>query len=137
MDHSARDLLPTDLQGCPSKGFSHQALKKEDLVLHRTFWTWRRFTGIVLILGGVLFQGSAWIPLTIGSTPLTDSKGTFIYLLPPQEVLGVVLHHQALWWWTNAFFMGSTIVTMLSASAATFSPLSNMLRYIDAISHFL
>lgn len=28
MDHSARDLLPTDLQGCASKGFPHTALKK-------------------------------------------------------------------------------------------------------------
>src|SRR5258708_6990041 len=58
MDHSARDLLPTDLQGCESFGFPHTALKKEDLMLHRTCWTWRPFTGIVLILGGVLFQGS-------------------------------------------------------------------------------
>lgn len=88
-------------------------------MLHRTFWTWRRFTGIVLILGGVLFQGSAWIPLTLGPTTLTDSKGTFIYSLPPQEVLGVVFHHQALWWWTNAFFMGSTMVTMLGLALLT------------------
>ena len=50
---------------------------------------------------------------------MTDSKGTFIYLLPPQEVLGVVLHHQALWWWTNAFFMGSTIVTLLGLALLT------------------
>ena len=75
-------------------------------MLHRTFWTWRPFTGIVLILGGVLFLGSAWIPLTLGPpTPLTDSKGTFIYQLSPQATLDVVLHHQTLWWWTNAFFM--------------------------------
>jgi len=120
MDHSTRDLLHTDLLGCASFGFFQKALKREDFMLHRTFWTWRPFTGIVLILGGVLFQGSAWIPLTIGPpTPLTDSKGTFIYLLPPQEVLGVVLHHQALWWWTNAFFMGSTIVTMLGLALLT------------------
>ena len=41
----------------------------------RMYWTWRRFTGIVLILGGVLFQVSAWMPLTT----LTYSKGTFVY----------------------------------------------------------
>jgi hypothetical protein len=58
-------------------------------MLHRTFWTQRRFTGIVLIVGGVLFLGSAWIPLTIGPpTPLTDSKGTFIYSLPPRPCWG-------------------------------------------------
>ena len=75
-------------------------------MLHRTFWTQRRFTGLVLLLGGVLFLGSAWIPLTLGPpTPLTDSKGTFIYQLSPQATLDVVLHHQTLWWWTNAFFM--------------------------------
>jgi len=96
------------------------SLIKEDLMLHRTFWTLRRFTGIVLILGGVLFVGSAWIPLTLGPpTPLTDSKGTFIYLLPPREVLGVVLHHQTLWWWTNACFMGSTLVTLLGLALLT------------------
>ena len=89
-------------------------------MLHRPFWTWRPFTGIVLILGGVLFLASAWIPLTLGPpTPLTDSKGTAIYLLPPQEVLGVVFHHQALWWWTNAFFMGSTLVTLLGLALLT------------------
>ena len=55
-------------------------------MLHRTFWTWRPFTGIVLILGGVLFLGSAWIPLTLGPpTPFTDSKGTFIYQLSPRQ----------------------------------------------------
>jgi hypothetical protein len=64
-------------------------------MLHRPFWTWRPFTGIVLILGGVLFLASAWIPLTLGPpTPLTDSKGTAIYSLHPQEVLGGVFHHQ-------------------------------------------
>ncbi len=49
-------------------------------MFHRTLWTWRPFTGIVLILGGALFLGSAWIPLALGPpTPLTDSKGTFIF----------------------------------------------------------
>jgi hypothetical protein len=58
-------------------------------MIHRTLWTWRLFTGIILILGGVLFVGSAWIPLTLGPpTPLTDSKGTFIYLLLGLGVIG-------------------------------------------------
>lgn len=73
------------------------------------FSTWRSFTAIVLILGSVLFQVSAWMPLTA----LTDSKGTFVYLLPPQGLLEVVFHHQTLWWWTNALFMGSILVTIL------------------------
>src|SRR5579863_2207084 len=82
-DHSARDLLHTNLQECENFGFSHRTLKKEDLMLHRTLWTWRSFTGIVLILGGVLFIGIANITLALGPpTGLTDSKGTAIYLLP-------------------------------------------------------
>lgn len=112
-------------------------------MLHRTYWTWRPFTGIVLILGGVLFLGSAWIPLTLGPpTPLTDSKGTAIYLLSPQAALDVVLHHQALWWWTNAFFMGSTLVTLLGLALLTtllreagdrnFSPLGLILFVLAA-----
>lgn len=89
-------------------------------MLHRIVWTWRSFTGIILLLGGVLFQGSAWIPLTIGPpAPLTDSQGTAIYLLPPQAMLGVILHHQTLWWWTNVFFMSSTLVTLLGLTLLT------------------
>lgn len=84
-------------------------------MFHRTRWTLRRFTGIVLILGGVLYQGSAWIPITT----LTDSKGTAIYLLPPREWLSVVFHHQTLWWWTCAFFMGSIMVTLLGLALLT------------------
>ena len=34
-------------------------------------------------------------------------------------MLGVVYHHQALWWWTNAFFMGSTLVTLLGLALLT------------------
>ena len=40
-------------------------------MLKSTFWTERRFTGIALILGCVLFQVAAFLPVT-------DSKGTFI-----------------------------------------------------------
>jgi hypothetical protein len=95
-------------------------LKKENLMLTRTFWTWRSLTGIVLILGGVLFIGIANITLAIGPpTGLTDSQGTAIYLLPPQAALDVVLHHQALWWWTNTLFMVGTLVTMLGLALLT------------------
>lgn len=89
-------------------------------MVERTLWAWRTFTGIVLLLGGVLFQGSAWIPLTIGPpTPLTDNKGTAIYSLPSKALLEVVLQHQTLWWWTNACFIGSTLVTLLGLALLT------------------
>jgi hypothetical protein len=64
---------------------------------------------MVLMLGCLLFHGSAWGPLTT----LTDSRGAFVYSLPPLGLLGVVFQHQALWWWTNALFIVSSLVTML------------------------
>jgi hypothetical protein len=57
-------------------------------------------------------------------------------------MLGVVLHHQTLWWWTNAFFMGSTLVTLLGLVLLTmllreagdriFSPLGLILFVLAA-----
>ncbi len=52
--------------------FFQKALNKEDFMLHRTIWTLRRFTGIVLILGEVMFQGNAWIPLTYRAADTFD-----------------------------------------------------------------
>ena len=59
------------------------------------FWTRRRSAGIVLMLGGTVFLASA---LGLFSQ-LTDSKGTFVFYLPPRELLGIVFQHQTLWWW--------------------------------------
>jgi len=38
-----------------------------------TFWTAPRFTGVVLILGCLLFGGSGWL-----YWPIKDEKGSFI-----------------------------------------------------------
>lgn len=81
----------------------------------RTRLTWPGLTGVVLILGSLLFQGSAWGPLTA----LTDSSGTFVYALPPRGLLGVVFHHQALWSWTNVLFMVGGLLTLLGLALLT------------------
>jgi hypothetical protein len=52
-------------------------------MMKSTFWTQRRFTGITLIVGCLLFLAGA-------SMPLTDTKGNFIWGLPPREWLRVL-----------------------------------------------
>jgi len=84
--------------------------------MKNTFWTQRRFIGIALILGCVLFLSGT--PL-----PVTDSKGTFIYGLPPQQWLGVVFTHPTLWWWASVLFLSGTLVTLLG-----FAQLTTLLR---------
>ncbi len=75
-------------------------------MLHRTFWTERRFTGMTLLLGAVLFLAGA-------SMPVTNSKGNIIYSLPPREYLLVVSAHSMLWQWASILFISGTIVTIL------------------------
>ena len=75
-------------------------------MLHRTFWTERRFTGLTLLLGALLFLVGAFMPVT-------DSKGTTIYALPPREHLLVVFAHSMLWQWASILFISGTIVTIL------------------------
>jgi|SRR6266699_6564444 hypothetical protein len=75
-------------------------------MLHRTFWTERRFTGMTLLVGAVLFLAGV-------SMPVTNSKGTIIYSLPPREYLLGILAHSTLWQWANILFISGTIVTIL------------------------
>lgn len=81
-------------------------------MMKSTLWTQRRFTGITLILGCVLFLSGT--PL-----PVTDSKGTFIYGLPPRQWLGIVFTHPTLWWWASVLFLSGTLVTLLGWAQLT------------------
>jgi hypothetical protein len=63
-----------------------------------TFWTEYHFTGLALILGGLMFSVGAFMPLR-------DKKGAFIYGLPPREWLNVIFDHPRLWQWANILFM--------------------------------
>lgn len=71
-----------------------------------TFWTEYHFTGLALILGGLLFSVGAFMPLR-------DKKGAFIYGLPPREWLNVIFDHPRLWQWANILFMSGVVVTIL------------------------
>ena len=71
-----------------------------------TFWTQRHFTGLALILGALLFEIGAGMPLR-------DKKGTFIYGLPPREWLRVIFDHPVLWQWANILFISGVVVTIL------------------------
>ena len=62
-----------------------------------TFWTEYHFTGLALILGGLLFLVGAFMPLR-------DKKGAFIYGLPPREWLNVIFDHPRLWQWANILY---------------------------------
>jgi len=76
-------------------------------MVRSSFWTQRRFSGIVLILGSLLFLTGAFMPVT-------DSKGAFIYQLPPDGWLRVVYDHPVLWTWTNVLFISGTLLTVLA-----------------------
>jgi hypothetical protein len=75
-------------------------------MMKSTFWTQRRFTGITLIVGCLLFLAGA-------SMPLTDTKGNFIWGLPPREWLRVIFAHPVLWQWANILFISGVVVTIL------------------------
>jgi len=57
-----------------------------------SLWIAPRFTGVVLIVGCLLFGigGSLY-------TPIKDEKGSFIFGLPPREWLRLVFAHPRLW----------------------------------------
>ena len=78
----------------------------------RSVWAQHRFTGMAIILGCVLFQVAAFLPVK-------DSNGTFIYLLPPRQWLVVVYTHSTLWAWTSVLFMSGTLVTLLGFTLLT------------------
>lgn len=71
-----------------------------------TFWTEPHFTGIVLILGSLLFLGGA------GLTP-RDEQGTFIFSLPQRAQLLLIAKHVRLWKWSASFFISGVVVTLL------------------------
>jgi hypothetical protein len=95
-------------------------------MMKSTFWTQRRFTGITLIIGCLLFLAGA-------SMPLVDKKGNFIYGLPPREWLLVIFAHPTLWQWATILLLSGVVVMLLGltlltsllrdAGDRTFSPL--------------
>ena len=105
-------------------------------MLHRTFWTERRFTGITLILGCLLFLGAA------GLMP-RDTQGNFMVNLPLREQLLVIAAQMSLFQWSFSLFISGVIVTLLGlavltrllrdAGDRTFSPLALIVSLFGAV----
>ena len=87
-------------------------------MLRSTLWTEPHFTGLVLILGSLLFLGGPWL-----YWPLKDEKGAFIFGLPPREWLRLVFAHPRLWRWGTILFISVVIMTILGLAMFT-----NLLR---------
>ncbi len=81
-------------------------------MLHRTFWTERRLTGMTLILGCFLFLGAA------GLIP-RDTKGNFIVNLPLREQLLAIAAQTSLFQWSFSLFISGVIVTLLGLAMLT------------------
>ena len=81
-------------------------------MLHRTFWTERRLTGMTLLLGCFLFLGAA------GLIP-RDTQGNFIVNLPLREQLLAIAAQTSLFQWSFSLFISGIIVTLLGLAMLT------------------
>jgi hypothetical protein len=81
-------------------------------MLHRTFWTARRFAGFTLIGGCFLFLGGA------GLLP-RDAQGNFSVNLPTQAKLLAIAAQPALFQWSTSLFLSGILVTALGFALLT------------------
>jgi hypothetical protein len=68
----------------------------------------RRFIGLTLLVSFLLFWGGAAL-----SIPLVDTKGTSIFVLPPQQVVPVIAAHPQFWQWQSLLQLGGGVVAAL------------------------
>jgi hypothetical protein len=81
-------------------------------MLHRTFWTDRRFTGLLLILGCLLY----WIAVVLVPR---DAQGNFSVALPPREALLVIAEQTVLFQWSMSLFLSGIVLTALGFALLT------------------
>jgi hypothetical protein len=86
--------------------------EKEEPMLKSTFWTQRRFTGITLIVGCLLFLGA------LGLMP-RDTMGNFMVNLPLREQLLVIAAQTSLFQWSFSLIISGLIVTLLGLAMLT------------------
>jgi hypothetical protein len=86
--------------------------KKADHVVRTTFWSQRRLTGSILILGCCLFLGAA------GLIP-TDNQGNFIVNLPLKEQLLVIPAHLSQLQWSLSLFITGLLLTIFGLAMFT------------------
>ena len=81
-------------------------------MLKSTFWTQRRFAGITLIVGCLLFLGA------LGLMP-RDTMGNFMVNLPLREQLLVIAAQTSLFQWSFSLIISGLIVTLLGLAMLT------------------
>jgi len=81
-------------------------------MLHRAFWTECRFTGIILILGFLLYVAA------VVCMP-RDAQGNLLVLLPDRAALLLVAAQPSLTQWSFSWFIVGTIVTPLGLAMFT------------------
>lgn len=80
--------------------------------MKRSFWTLRRFTGFILILGCFLFLGGA------GLTP-TDAQGNYSVILSERARLLVIAEQTTRFQWSTSLFLSGIFVTALGCALLT------------------
>lgn len=81
-------------------------------MLHRAFWTERRFTGLLLMLGCLLY----WV--AVGLIP-RDAEGHFSVTLPPRAALLVIAEQTTLLQWSMSLFLSGIVLTALGFALLT------------------
>jgi len=81
-------------------------------MLHRAFWTERRFTGLLLVLGCLLY----WV--AVGLVPL-DAQGNFSIAMPPRAALPVIAEQTTRWQWSMSLFLSGIVITVLGFTLLT------------------
>src|SRR5260370_25147695 len=87
-------------------------MRKEDSMFHCMLWKARRFAGIILMLGLLLYVVAViFMP--------RDAQGNFLVLLPDRAALLLVAAHPSLTQWSFSLFIGGSIVTPLGLAMLT------------------
>jgi hypothetical protein len=81
-------------------------------MLHRSFWTERRFTGLLLILGCLLYSAA------VGLIP-RDAQGNFSVSLPPRAALLIIAAQTLLLQWSASLFLSGIVITTLGFTLLT------------------
>jgi hypothetical protein len=86
--------------------------RKAHIMLHRSFWTERRFTGLLLILGCLLYYAA------VGLIP-RDAQGNFSVSLPPRAALLIIAAQTSLLQWSASLFLSGIVITALGFTLLT------------------
>lgn len=81
-------------------------------MMHLTFWTRRRFTGITFLISCLLYVGA-------GALLPKDPQGNYMVTLPERSQLLVVFAHPTLWQWDLGLYISGVLVMLLGLAMLT------------------